>query len=87
MILITFGFFNLRLVARKWPWIVGYDSTRNINLNASFKVYFSLEIFILIIMKSMDNPCSDCVKSLCPENKDEPSANILETDLILFCKS
>ena len=35
-------------------------------------------------MKSMDNPCSDCVKSLCPENKDEPSANILEIDLIFF---
>ena len=44
----TFRYFNLRLVERKWTWIVTYDFVRKTYLNSLFfgtgvKVNFPLE--------------------------------------------
>ena len=44
----TFRYFNLRLVERKWAWIVTYDFARKATLNSllfgiGVKVHFPLE--------------------------------------------
>ena len=47
--LMTFGYFNLRLVGRKQLWIITYDFAREKKANS----------FFLIIVTSLSNSCSD----------------------------
>ena len=76
----NFRYFNLRLVQQKWTRIVTHNFARNANHNrllfgVGVKVHFPLEGPLFDISETVH-----FLKSSHFENKDVPSANILQID-------